>query len=184
MSSWGICPWLLHKNYGNHFIKICISFSNLTCILLMHHTIRYLLIWEITVLVSHLKKEKNWILKSNICNQYANFLNKYHFVFFYHENIFNLKQILLIESWMFTIKFLGYHLGWLLQNCRTKRYCGLCFDWPGTLLIKTNHSKRRQLTISNTFISATEIDNNLNWMRRRRQAVFHLSYMICSFYMI
>lgn len=26
MSSWGICPWLLHKNYGNHFIKICISF--------------------------------------------------------------------------------------------------------------------------------------------------------------
>lgn len=143
MSSWGICPWLLHKNYGNHFIKICISFSNLTCILLMHHTIRYLLIWEITVLVSHLKKEKNWILKSNICNQYANFLNKYHFVFFYHENIFNLKQILLIESWMFTIKFLGYHLGWLLQNCRTKRDCGLCFDWPGTLLIKTNHSNKK-----------------------------------------
>lgn len=132
-------------------LKFAYSFFNLTCILLMHHTIRYLLILEITVLVSHLKKEKYWILKSNICNQYANFLNKYHSVFLSWKYFQFETEILMIESWMFTIKFLGYHLGWLLQNCRTKRYCGLCFDWPGTLLIKTKHSKRRQSTPINYF---------------------------------
>lgn len=140
--------WVLRASVHGYWLKImeiillkfAYSFFNLTCILLMHHTIRYLLILEITVLMSHLKKEKYWILKSNICNQYANFLIKYHSVFLSWKYFQFETKILMIESWMFTIKFLGYHLGWLLQNCRTKRYCSLCFDWPGTLLIKSKHS--------------------------------------------